>query len=186
MSQLGLIHSASIAASSGQARNQKAAEARIARSSTIVHNETSDPRQRLGQPTLDGTQRANSPAIRERHTWRAAKPTRTSDLHRRKKRLPPSAEIEGTTVTLKESSSRTRELTVDGVYQNDQTQLLDDLSGRLFAELKEEGDVHMHVLGAHGTGKSRCLFGANGEEGLIERICGQVLRSKEHAGPRDH
>ena len=80
------------------------------------------------------------------------------------KDFPQVLKVEGNTVTLKESSSRTRALAVDGVYQNDQTQLLDDLSGRLFAQLKNEGDVHMHVLGANGTGKSRCLFGANGEE----------------------
>ena len=37
------------------------------------------------------------------------------------KDFPQVLNIEGTTVALKESSSRTRELTVDGVYQDDQT-----------------------------------------------------------------
>ena len=62
------------------------------------------------------------------------------------KDFPQVLTIEGTTVTLKESSSKTRSLAVDGVYANEQTRLLDDLSGRLFTELKDRGNVHMHVL----------------------------------------
>ena len=42
------------------------------------------------------------------------------------KDFPQVLKVEGSTVTLKESSSRTRSLAVDGVYQSDQTQLLDD------------------------------------------------------------
>ena len=82
------------------------------------------------------------------------------------KDFPQVLGIEGTTVALKESVEPDARVNSGRRYQDDQTQLLDDLSGRLFAELKDHGDVHMHVLGAHGTGKSRCLFGANGEEGL--------------------
>ena len=98
------------------------------------------------------------------------------------KDFPQVLKVEGSTVTLKESSSRTRSLAVDGVYQSDQTQLLDDLSGRLFAQLKNEGDVHMHVLGATGTGKSRCLFGKDGEEGLIERWADKFYSQRNMRG----
>ena len=98
------------------------------------------------------------------------------------KDFPQVLTIEGTTVALKESSRRTREVTVDGVYQDDQTRLLDDLSGRLFAQLKNEGDVHMHVLGARGTGKSRCLFGADGDEGLIERFADKFYGQRNMRG----
>ena len=96
------------------------------------------------------------------------------------KDFPQVLNVEGNTICLKESSSRTREVTVDGIYQNDQTRLLDDLSARLFQALKDEGDVHMHVLGARGTGKSRCLFGANGDEGLVERFADKFYSQRIH------
>ena len=98
------------------------------------------------------------------------------------KDFPQVLNVAGTTVALKESSRRTREFTADGVYQDDQTRLLDDLSGRLFAELKDHGNVHMHVLGARGTGKSRCLFGANGDEGLIERFADKFYGQRNMRG----
>ena len=98
------------------------------------------------------------------------------------KDFPQVLNVEGTTICLKESSRRTRSLSVDGVYQDDQTRLLDDLSGRLFAELKDHGNVHMHVLGANGTGKSRCLFGANGEAGLIERFAAKFYGQRNMRG----
>ncbi len=98
------------------------------------------------------------------------------------KDFPQVLSVEGTTICLKESSRRTREVTVDGVYQDDQTRLLDDLSGRLFAELKDHGNVHMHVLGARGTGKSRCLFGANGDEGLIQRFADKFYSQRNMRG----
>jgi len=98
------------------------------------------------------------------------------------KDFPQVLNVEGTTICLKESSSRTRSLDVNKIYENEQTQLLDDLSGRLFAQLKNEGDVHMHVLGAHGTGKSRCLFGKDGDEGLMERFAAKFYGQRNMRG----